>query len=144
METYLHIKEGEITNLKALLQLAKPLNGYYLCKLENKRKRSLPQNAYFHGPVLDLVKDVLRECGWNWIKTKGDAKKWLKNEFLKVEMLNEKTGELMPIVRDTHELTTLEFNEFLEDIARWLGELGIELPPPGGQQSMFNDLNSAA
>ena len=143
METYLHIKGGEITNLKALLQLAKPLDGYYLCKLENKRKRSLPQNAYFHGPVLDIVRDVLRDCGWNWIKTKGDAKKWLKNEFLKADMVNEKTGEVKPVVRDTHELTTAEFNEFLQDIAIWLGELGVELPPPGAQGEMFPNLNAA-
>lgn len=132
---YISINDGAVINRSTLANAIKELpTGRYEFKITLKNKRSLPQNAYFHGPLLDQVLHGLRDAGWNEFKYPEQVKSFLKNKFLKVQIANEETGELMEYVKDTHELSKVEFNEFINDIAQMCSEyLGFVLLMPNEQ-----------
>jgi len=97
---------------------------------KRKNKRSNPQNAYFHGVVLPLVYNGLKELGHTM--PLADVKDLLKLKFLKVPIfVNEETGEITEKIKNTSELTTTEFMEFVSGIQRWSAEnLGVDIPDP--------------
>lgn len=141
-EVFVTISNKEVVNKKdlkkAIVNLA---DGKYLFKMERKDKRSNQQNRYLHGIMLPIVKDALREAGWNNIKTIEDAKDFLKIQFLKYDVVNEKTGEIKVMYRNTSELTKLQFMELVQDVSIWLLDFfNIELPLPGEQTKMFDDV----
>lgn len=95
--------------------------------IKRKRaKRSLSQNAFFHswctlladhlGYSLDEMKDIL------------------KFKFLKVEEINDMTGELMTYTKKTSELNKMEFADVCTEIQQWSeSKLNIRLPLPNEQ-----------
>jgi len=97
---------------------------------KRKNKRSNPQNAYFHGVVLPLVYNGLKELGHTM--PLADVKDLLKLKFLKVPIfVNEETGEITEKIKNTSELTTTEFMEFVSEIQRWsIDNLGFNIPDP--------------
>lgn len=114
--------------------------GKWLLKAERKDKRTTSQNSYLHAAMLPVIRDALREAGWNDIKTIYDAKRFLKGEFLRYDIVNEKTGEVKEGIRDTSDLTKLQFMQLVTDVQIWLLDyFNIELPLPGEQVKMFND-----
>jgi hypothetical protein len=135
----LHIKDGSITNKPVVRKTFDELkDGKYLVKIDAFKKRTLNQNAYYHGVVVPMVKDGLREMGYNEIKTNEQAHDVLKELFLKKMITNEKTGEQIPITGSTADLKTVEFNMFLEDVWQWASEyLNIVIPAPNEQLIMF-------
>lgn len=137
-EFMLHIKNGQVTNGKAVRKAFDELeDGHYLVCIEPKKKRSLNQNAYFHGVMVPMVLQGLRDAGFNEVKTAEDAKDIIKSLFLKKVVKNEHTGEEIPVIRHTSELTTVEFNAFMEECGQWASEyLGIFIPPPNYQTAM--------
>jgi hypothetical protein len=109
----------------------------YQAKIERKDKRSTQQNRYLHGVMLPIIRDALREAGWNQIKTIEDAKDFVKLQFLKYDLVNEKTGEVKEGYRNTSALTKLQFMELVQDVQIWLQEyFDIYLPLPGEQTKM--------
>ena len=87
-----------------------------------RRKRSLSQNSWFHGCIVPMVAEALKELGHENI----DAKEILKYRFLKVG-----EGDLA-YVRHTSELSTKEMAEFTDQCIRWAAEfLHIFIPDPG-------------
>jgi hypothetical protein len=109
----------------------------YQAKIERKDKRSTQQNRYLHGVMLPIIRDALREAGWNQIKTIEDAKDFVKLQFLKYDLVNEKTGEVKEGYRNTSALTKLQFMELVQDVQIWLQEyFSIYLPLPGEQTKM--------
>jgi hypothetical protein len=93
------------------------------------KKRSLDQNAYFHSQVVGTFADWCRGEGNSW--TDEQAKSHLKDRFLSLEWTDERTGEIMRSVRDTRDLTTVEFSEFTEKCCAWIAEFcGVYVPPP--------------
>lgn len=89
---------------------------------KRRRKRSLNQNAYFHGVVVPMLAEV---AGYE----DEEMKSALKGEFLRVESPHE---GWLPRIRGTHELTTVEFNEFIEQCRRLGAKMyGIYIPDPG-------------
>lgn len=137
-ESIIHIVNGEITNKITLRQAFNRLkDGRYIVKIDNFNKRSLNQNAYYHGVVVPLVKDGLNEMGYKEIRTNEDAHEVLKSMFLKKQIPNEH-GEFIELNGSTAKLTTVEFMEFKEDIQQWAAEyLGINIPDPNEQLSFI-------
>lgn len=100
-----------------------------------RKKRSLSQNAYFHGVVIPLCKDGLNGVGYKF--TLEQTKTKLKEMFAHAEMANEITGEYMSYTKDTSDMTTSEMMDFVADIQQWASEfLGVYIPDPGEQLTM--------
>lgn len=112
--------------------------GKWLLKAERKDKRTSQMNRYLHGVLLPVVKEALRGAGWNNIKTIEDAKDFVKVKFLRYDVVNENTGEVVTMFRNTSALTKLQFMELVQDVQIWLLDMfGIHLPMPGEQSELF-------
>jgi RNA-binding protein YhbY len=140
-EFILHIEQGIVSNKSAVRQKFSALkDGKYLVKIDRFKKRSLPQNAYYHGVVVPMVKRGLQEAGYNEVRTNEDAHEIMKHLFLKKEMRSEKNDDAIIIACSTTELSTTEFNAFLEQVWQWGAEyLCIQIPQPNEQLVMFQD-----
>lgn len=88
---------------------------------ERKKRRSNPQNAYYHGVVLKMIADF---CGYRGEDEIAGIHEELKRKFL------PKIGNLN-ITKSTSSLNTEEFSSFIENVRRWAAEeLGIYIPDP--------------
>lgn len=139
MELFVTISNQSVVNRGDLANVIRNLmDGKYLFKIERKDKRTTQQNKYLHGVMLPVVRDALRDAGWNNIKTIDDAKDFIKIKFLKYDLVNEQTGEVAEMYRNTSALTKLQFMELVQDVQIWLFDyFNIELPLPGEQASLF-------
>ena len=103
-----------------------------------KKKRSSPQNRFFHGPVLDILQMGLIDAGYNEARSKEWVKDLVKYKFLRSEAVSETTGEVIEVIRGTSDLTTSEFMDLMADVTQWASEyLGIEIPDPGQVELTF-------
>jgi tagatose-1,6-bisphosphate aldolase len=132
-EIYSTVDDGNLKqNRNLIIDALKSFEGKGIVITIEKRKnkRSNPQNAYFHGVVLPLVYNGLKELGHTM--PLADVKDLLKLKFLKVPIfVNEETGEITEKIKNTSELTTIEFMEFVSEIQRWSSEnLGVNIPDP--------------
>ena len=83
-----------------------------------KKERSNPQNRYYWGVVINLL------C-----ETTGYTPEEM-HEALKMLFLKDNTRKL-PTLRSTTELTTIEFEDFLEGVRVWAAsELNCIIPLP--------------
>jgi len=88
-----------------------------------RKDRTLPQNRYYWGVVLKHVSDY---TGY----TDEEAHDLFKDTFLtkKTVTIGSKTIERTP---STTELSTIEFNEFIESVCRYVAsEIGLAIPQP--------------
>lgn len=132
-EVIVHIDGGRIVNRTAAARVFMLLkNGVYLLTLKSIKKRSLPQNAYYHGCVVPLVLQGLKDVGYDEVQTHEDVHEILKYLFLKRSIVHKATGEVIAeISGSTAELQTHEFNDYLEKIWKWSAEyLGVHIPAP--------------
>ena len=108
---------------------------------EFKEKRSNPQNRYYHGVVVDLVRRGLKDLGWEPKACSAEAvHEMLKREFLTVDE-HVKDGVFLKRTRSTTELDTAQFGEYLELCKQWAAEnLGVAIPDPGEQQDTFQNI----
>lgn len=91
-------------------------------------KRSNQQNSYIHF-LFSVLTDALNDLGneLNMLEVKD----MMKAKYLLVDVVNEKTGEVLgQRIKGTSECTTVELNDFFENVIRWASELGIVLPYP--------------
>ena len=139
MEHIIHITDGEITNKSVIRNAFKSLtSGRYLVKITKSNKRSLNQNAYYHGVVVPLVMTGLKDVGYSDIKSNEDAHEVLKYLFLKKKIGNVDTGEVIELLGSTAKLTTTEFMTFISDVQQWAAEfLNIQIPDPNEQIELF-------
>ena len=139
MEVLCHIKNSQIVNRKTIANAFKSLkDGNYLLTFKPNNNRSLSQNAYFHGPMLDAVYTGLRDMGFDEVRTKNDAKNVIKGLFLKCHYINKDGGEGLEYVKDTSALTTIEFNSLIEDVQRWaIQYLNVDIASPNQQLSIY-------
>jgi hypothetical protein len=140
-DCFIRIKDGEVDNRAQLVKFIEEMKkeeGVHYIKREKKNKRTSPQNRYLHGVMLPIVRDALRDAGWNHIRTLEDAKDFLKVKFLINEVVNENTGEIMTSFGRTSELNKEQFSILVEDVTVWLWEFfNITMPAPGQQGEMF-------
>ncbi len=100
-----------------------PLRGQTVeITVEKRRKRrSGSQNNYYHGVVLRMIAD---HCGYRGSDELEGLHEEFKRKFL------PKVG-LLKISKGTSELTTVEFEDYLESIRQWAAtELQIYIPMP--------------
>lgn len=122
-----------VTNNRGLLSDLKDFIGKHVrITIENKSKRSDPQNRYFHGVVIPIVKAHLLDLGWKEARSNEWVKDYIKYNCLIKEVSNEDSGEVIKTLGATSGLTTSEFCDFIADIQQWSAEkLGLIIPDPG-------------
>jgi hypothetical protein len=119
-----------IHNRQRLLEWAMQHPGKnVVIKFERKgSKRSLPQNNYYHGVVVQTVRLGLKEIGYSL--SHEEAHFFLKQKFNPIEIPN-KDGEAIEVPGSTTQLNKIEFGEFVERIAQWAAEyLSVVIPAP--------------
>lgn len=142
MNVIIHIKEGKITNIKAVSNFFRELkDGKYILEAKSYSKRSLNQNNYYWLMMTEYILPGLRNLGWEHIRTKDDASDYCKKRFLTVSEVNKNTGEMIDRIRGTSELSKAETSEYWERIWQFASEdLGIYIPPPNTDISIeFTD-----
>lgn len=98
------------------------------------KKRSLPQNSYYHGVVVQEVKLGLLGIGYDM--TADEVHFFLKQKFNTVQMPG-KDGLMIEVPGSTTDLTTVAFCEYVDRIAQWAAEyLGIHIPMPNENLKM--------
>ena len=86
-------------------------------------KRTPPQNRYYFGVVVPTIAEEL--CGTVTEQTKQETHDGLRAKFLTVQ------DDRLPRIKSTTELTTVEFNAYIDEIVLWAAEwLHIVIPPP--------------
>lgn len=97
-----------------------------------RSKRSNPQNRYFHGVAIPIIKHRLLELGFDEAHSNEWVKDFVKFNCLKIEVTNPDTGEVMETLGKTSGLTKSEFADMVERLERFCAEkLDIQLPMPG-------------
>lgn len=114
-------------------------NGKYQMTIKDIRKRSVPQNSYYWGVIVEEVRKGLYEIGYQEVQTAADAHLFIKTMHLRKEFINIKTGEMFQAEGSTTELSIPEFNEFIERVIQWAAEwLGISIPSPNEQYAIYD------
>ena len=99
--------------------------------IEKKRKkRSNNQNAYYHGIVIPILKQGFYNNLGEHVGT-DEIHTFLKNRFLFKEIVNEQNAEIIKMPQSTTELSTIQFEEYLDKIREFATEfLSIQIPLP--------------
>jgi hypothetical protein len=128
---------GKIENKQPLIELFKGLkDGRYMVELATAKKRSNAQNRYWWALVVPMVKKGIEEMYGEKI-TNEEAHEFLKARFNAVQLVNKQTGEVEMLPRSTSRLTTVQFNELIEQVQRFGAEfLGIDIPSPNEQMQI--------
>ncbi|SEV88556.1 hypothetical protein SAMN05428988_0119 [Chitinophaga sp. YR573] len=131
-ERICHIESGKIANPQEIRKLFSELqDGIYLVRVATRKPRSPLQNEYYWGVVCDMVREGLYDTGYREVKTKADAHQIMKMLFLKKKKYNHKTGKVKEYIGSTANLSTVEFNTYIEEIIQWAVEyLNIQIPLP--------------
>jgi hypothetical protein len=102
---------------------------------EQKRKRSLNQNAYLWGVVYARIVEVFREYGNN--VDAEDVHAYLKDHVGKLkQFFVTPDGEVLTGPGSTAKLTTQEFEVYVENVRGWaIDTLGVAIPLPNEEVS---------
>lgn len=83
-----------------------------------KKRRTDNQNKYYWGVVVPILCESL-----------GYSDEEM-HEALKWRFLRNKEREKLPTVKSTAGLSTIEFNNYIDEIVRWASQEGIIIPDP--------------
>ena len=111
----------KLLNRSGFDALIKRLDGFEIDVLirKHRKDRTLSQQGYLWGGIYQFIAD--HTDGW----TKEDVHDAMRQMFL-----TDRTGP-MPLLRSTTELSTVEFNEYIERIAQFCAEtLELVIPEP--------------
>lgn len=113
---------------------------------ERASKRTLPQNKYYFGVVVQMVLDRLIDLGYQVCDliqiaqdggadqnlTAEDVHDFLKSKFNRVTVFSETNGEVLGTIGgSTKTLPPEEFTNYIERIRQWAAEsLDIDIPNP--------------
>lgn len=115
------VENGKLTGLPVKYQsYLETLEGKYVeVKVQKERsQRSLNQNAYYWGIVIDLLSQY---TGY----TPDEM-----HEICRYMFLKKVNADGMEYVKSTATLNTAEFEEYLENIKQWAAMLNIIIPDP--------------
>lgn len=94
-----------------------------------KKKRSNPQNSFWHGVVIPIMQQALKDAGH--LMTNEQTHELLKLRFLKETILVNESGEYIERVKSTTELTTTQFMELISEVQRFAVEyFNVIVPDP--------------
>jgi hypothetical protein len=127
------VKNGTLTRNKNLIKDAiQTFEGKKIViKIEKaKKKRSTQQNRFYHGVIIPIVQNCLKEAGH--IMTNESTHDLIKLKFLKEALfVNKETGEVIERIKSTTELSTSQFMDLLAEINNFTFEyFGVSLPSP--------------
>jgi len=133
------IKQGRLEfkqRSSFLTDVEKLRDGEYIVTVERaRRKRSIDQNRYYWGVVVPLVKEGLTDIGYRL--TTEAVHEFLKGQFNIVEIVNEKSGEIMKSIGSTTEMSTSQMMDYFSKIKEWASEyLSVYIPDPNEQLSI--------
>lgn len=112
------LKHENPEKLKAFIAGLKPTIRQKITIEKYVQKRSNPQNNYYFGVVVDMI-----------VKETGSDKDTVHAELKKMFLLI-KDGKI-PIVGSTKKLSTIDFNEYINQCVLWSAEwLGVVIPDP--------------
>lgn len=116
-----------------LSDVSKFKDGDYILTIEKrKKKRSVEQNRYYWGVVVPLVKSGLNDTGWRM--TTDGTHEYLKNEFNIIEVVNERSGEVIKTIGSSTEMSTSQMMDYFAKITEWAAEyLNVNIPDPNEQ-----------
>lgn len=136
--TILHMRDGVIANKAAVRKLFDQLqDGRYKVEVTDYSQRTLPQNAWFHAVLPDILQG-LRDAGYNELRDTDDAKEVIKSLFFKKKFTNG--IEEIEIIQGTSKTIKMDFVEKADQIITWAREyLGIDLAPPETQTTLKYD-----
>ena len=106
--------------------------------IEKKRKkRSLDQNAFFHGPVIETA--IKGFAAHGEILTLTEVKEFFKFRFLRVRKVDKESGELVyEYSKSTAKLKTHEFCLFLDNCLDFMAQyLEVQIPPTEAEKYQF-------
>jgi len=113
---------------KAFITIGKPTAIEVSIRHKTKRRTNLQNNAYW-ALTIPTVQEGLFNVGYKM--TKEQVHELLKYRFLKTELVNEQTGEIMDSVGSTSGLTTTEHLAYEARVKPWaLDYLGVTIPDP--------------
>jgi hypothetical protein len=99
------------------------------CKVV-KPTRSLLQNKYYWGVVIAMLS---AEIGY----APDFMHAYMKQEFLWFDEQDMPDGNTARVVHDSKNLTTIQFDDYIQKIRNWAGEfLSLDIPLPN--QTQFN------
>lgn len=139
VEFLLQIRMGAVDNRQNLYShLGALADGTYMVSIKEANRRSNNQNAYIHAVLFPEVRKALRNLGWDEIRTIEHAKMVCKANFLKEEIVNKETGEVVTMIKDTSQLTRGEMAAFIDQVIRWAQtDLNWQILPPNSQAQAF-------
>jgi hypothetical protein len=102
-----------------------------------KKSRSNPQNSFYHGVVIPIMQQALKDAGY--LMTNESVHDMLKLRFLKESILvNEESGEYIERIKSTTELTTTQFAEYILDIQKFAVEyFNVQIPNPNEEITLL-------
>lgn len=133
------IRKGEIQNKGTVRKFFESLaDGKWLLEADNSKKRTNPQNRYLHGILIPEFRKALLSVGYN-IRTDAQAKEVIKAMFLKRQITNEDTGEVVEYIAPTSGLNKEEMGELIDEVIRFAAEnMSYVIPYPGEQLTIHN------
>jgi hypothetical protein len=113
-----------------LLDKIRGMDGSYRLEIvKHRKRRSDRQNRYYWGAFMQPFADYLSAQGET--VTADEVHSMFKAKFLRSTVIDRKTGEAIGVkVKSTAELSTEEFNEYLDKVGMWLSERGFQVPEP--------------
>lgn len=135
------IINGKLTlnNQKAFIKDLALLNGLEVMVTveKKKKKRSNPQNRYYHGCVIPSIKHAMEAKGF-FVQSSEIVHELMKVKFLKGEIINVATGEIIETIGSTTKLNTLDFENYLEQVRAWAASyLDCIVPLPNESAEIF-------
>lgn len=101
-----------------------------------RKIRSLSENNYYWGVVIEYTRQGVEDL-WGESVSKEQAHFILTSNCNFVEKISEATDEHIKVPKPTHNLTTIEFETYIERCRKFCGEMfGIEIPPPNSSMEM--------
>lgn len=98
-------------------------------------RRSLPQNNYWHGVIVEEIRIRLKQLGHQL--THEDTHEFLKTKFLPVHICDEEGVVLATIAGSTAALNKPEFGELIDRVIEWAAStLEIAIPLPNSNNEM--------
>lgn len=136
-EYFFHIEDGAIKNPSAVRKAYSDLSdGRYKGTIARSNKRTLPQNAWLHAVLPDILKG-LHNRGYNDIRDVNDAKLVVKALFFKKVVSNGL--ENIEVIEGTSQTSKEVFIERADRIINWAKDyLEIDIAPPMKQIEMFD------
>lgn len=128
----------KIHNRKVFDAMLVSFNGKQVT-IEVKRSRKIrsnPQNKYYRGCVIPAIQMGLFETQGEWL-TDDETHEFLKRNFNYKEIVSKSSDKVMKIGLTTTDLSTIEFEEYLDKCRQFSNEfLNIIIPLPNEQATI--------